>query len=597
MPSIAKARVIFSEARQVTIDDQTKWTLTAPNRKTVQQLGLKNAPGARVGFDIEGTVIYAKTGAEPQKIKILWEKAIGRWQNRHRSSIVAFRRISKNINALPAASRSPEVQDQLVKVWMQIKKSASVRADDLDALFSKVADVEKSHAAAEKEKARVVERKHQINVAVKGAARLITADAAPIIEALPPCFTDAAASDFRTFIKQAADPNNQNPPNYELAREFAEQWVGAGPNGVLGEPIARNLIDSFVKLVMEGCEIKSPPAADRFVNKFTAKNEALLDDNGKLFLPVNRIGQGAFGSVSIYRSATDAETVVVKNLKRANAEDMKTAAKELEKEAKVHAQAAAGNSNHIVGFLGMVEGPEGHPMLILEHAPNGDGATLQENIDKALENNELTGEAASHILMTAFSDMVKGVADAHELGIMHLDVKPPNYIADKLGRFKLADFGTSRRALAECMESPVEAPGHSAPELSEQRKENLITYKADVWSLGVILYESINDQLNNHSGSPLQQPFSSRFTYEGHDKIRAFIDPSVDRYTHLHLDRWNETHRLIIQMLDPDPSMRPSLKTVLEHPSIAPYASPRPGTEATIVQRARQWIIESQGTS
>jgi len=53
-------------------------------------------------------------------------------------------------------------------------------------------------------------------------------------------------------------------------------------------------------------------------------------------------------------------------------------------------------------------------------------------------------------------------------------------------------------------------------------------------------------------------------------------------------------HRLIIQMLDPDPLKRPSAETVLAHPLIAPYANPSTDEQKEIVRRARNLIREQE---
>lgn len=73
--------------------------------------------------------------------------------------------------------------------------------------------------------------------------------------------------------------------------------------------------------------------------------------------------------------------------------------------------------------------------------------------------------------------------------IMHRDLKPSNILVHD-GKIKLADFGfckslESHRDLAHTM---LGSPIYMAPEVL---KGEIYTIKADIWSLGVVIYEMI----------------------------------------------------------------------------------------------------------
>ena len=96
---------------------------------------------------------------------------------------------------------------------------------------------------------------------------------------------------------------------------------------------------------------------------------------------------------------------------------------------------------------------------------------------------------------------------AHDHGIVHRDIKPENLLLDKEGRVKIADFGIakilgddSNTGLAESQ--PAGTPQYMAPEQKDRQNAD---HRADIYSLGVVLYEMLTGEL---PGAKLQPPSS-----------------------------------------------------------------------------------------
>jgi tRNA A-37 threonylcarbamoyl transferase component Bud32 len=92
--------------------------------------------------------------------------------------------------------------------------------------------------------------------------------------------------------------------------------------------------------------------------------------------------------------------------------------------------------------------------------------------------------------------VARAVYHAHQRGILHRDIKPSNILVDLAGTPFVTDFGLAKRVDANrsLTESGavIGTPRYMAPEQAAGRKD--LTVAADVYSLGVVLYERLTGQ-------------------------------------------------------------------------------------------------------
>jgi hypothetical protein len=161
--------------------------------------------------------------------------------------------------------------------------------------------------------------------------------------------------------------------------------------------------------------------------------------------------------------------------------------------------------------------------LVMEYI---DGPSLRQ----LLGNSRLPSEDVVKLI----PDLCDGLQYAHDQGVVHRDVKPENVLLDRHGRATIADFGLARLLRANGPQDTLTAtrqvagtPYYIAPEALERPDE--VDHRADVFSLGVLIYEMLTGELPAGHFDPPSRIAGSHVRLDG-IVLRALAKEPSSRY-------------------------------------------------------------------
>jgi serine/threonine protein kinase len=131
-----------------------------------------------------------------------------------------------------------------------------------------------------------------------------------------------------------------------------------------------------------------------------------------------------------------------------------------------------------------------------------DGASLRQLI--------ASGELSPEQALTIVPQICEALQYAHDEGVVHRDIKPENILVDLKGRVRIADFGLAKLAARSSEDFTLTAthqvmgtPRYMAPE--QMTGSRHVDHRADIYSLGVVLYEMLTGEVPMGQFSPPSQ--------------------------------------------------------------------------------------------
>ncbi|HEY4117679.1 MAG TPA: serine/threonine-protein kinase, partial [Byssovorax sp.] len=204
---------------------------------------------------------------------------------------------------------------------------------------------------------------------------------------------------------------------------------------------------------------------------------------------VRQLGQGASGAVWAARNELIDRDVALKIMRPEVAEDA-IALQRFFNEAKASGRV---RSPSIVEILDLGQAEDGSPFLVFELLEG-------EGLDEKLRRDTTIDP---EVLLEMLVGVARALDQAHQLGIVHRDLKPANIFVTTgpTGSLvgKILDFGiskvfdTSHNFTLTRTGTVVGSPAYMSPEQAGGRED--IDGRADIWSLGVVLYEALTGTL------------------------------------------------------------------------------------------------------
>lgn len=210
---------------------------------------------------------------------------------------------------------------------------------------------------------------------------------------------------------------------------------------------------------------------------------------GNRYEILRKIGDGGMAFVYEARDKLLNRTVAVKVLRPEFVDDQEFLVK-----FKREAEAVASLSHpNIVNVYDVGEDGKVH-YIVMEYV---DGQNLKEIIQ-----NE--GCLEEYTALDIAKQIAQALGAAHRNGIIHRDIKPHNILISKDGRLvKVADFGIAKAVSSSTMTNMGSVIGSVHYISPEQAKGKHLTSNADLYSLGIVMYEMIVGRVPFSGDSPI----------------------------------------------------------------------------------------------
>ena len=276
---------------------------------------------------------------------------------------------------------------------------------------------------------------------------------------------------------------------------------------------------------------------------------------------MKKLGEGGMGVVYLAEDTKLKRQVAIKFLPRHISVN-----EEERKRFEIEAQASASLNHPNIATIYSIEEYDNQMFIVMEYI---EGRSL-EDIVKLHHNASLPlDDIVNYAIQIA-----EGLKTAHNKGVIHRDIKSSNILVTNDGNVKIMDFGLAKLTGQEKITKANTAVGTVAYMSPEQAQGKEVTYKTDIWSLGVVLYEMLTGQL------PFKGDYEQAILYlilnenpESISTLRARVPGELEKKINKTLvkdpeKRFDSMTALLDELyaLNPQFKAKKKLKTILRKP-------------------------------
>jgi NIMA (never in mitosis gene a)-related kinase len=260
----------------------------------------------------------------------------------------------------------------------------------------------------------------------------------------------------------------------------------------------------------------------------------------KDFELLKQIGKGSFGVVYRVKRKRDGQIYAMKciNISKMDKKSIENCLTEIRILCSV-------SHPNVVGYKeAFLDKVDTELDIVMEYVGGGD---LASKINQCSKRRLLINEQT---IWKYFCQTLLGLKALHSMKIIHRDIKSANlFLSEDFETIKLGDLNVAKIAKNDLASTQIGTPYYLAPEIW---KNEVYSYKCDVFSLGCVLYEM----------AALRVPFEGTSLQDLYKKItRGIINKIPKEYS-------EDLYTIIKLCLVTDPKQRPTVAQLLDHPTI-----------------------------
>ena len=239
---------------------------------------------------------------------------------------------------------------------------------------------------------------------------------------------------------------------------------------------------------------------------------------------IEQIGSGGMSIVYKARDRKLGRVVAIKILRAEYVKDM-----EFIKRFDIEARSAASLIHATIVNVYDVGHENSLHYIVMEYV---DGVTLKELIKEhaPFDNDEILGVAIQ---------IASALGHAHKNNIVHRDIKPQNILVMPKGIIKVADFGIAKASSAKTITVANNAMGSVHYFSPEQAKGGYVSFKSDIYSLGLVIFEMATGKLPFDGDTPVavaikqineELPSIKKFNDNISDRIEKIVSRATEKF-------------------------------------------------------------------